>query len=496
MKKLRYAYDEGMSDRMKLLLRGGVALCLSAVVLTGCAPGLNKVGDTKKDQASTLKVMYGHEEYFNQEFGMLFSAVYPDIDIEIIDTTYLEETLLEQYNQDYDKALEAFIEKEQPDVIFLDPSTLTPLIENGKLYSLDTYVAEESYNVSGLNPGIHDYMKEIGGGQVYTIPTSFRSQALFYNKDLFDQFGLPYPTDQMTWEEVITLANQFPVDGAPNERVFGLEMAWSKDLSDIVDVLATAEGLIYFDSDTLQMTFDTPAWASIVEQGKQVQNSNAMFYYELIHSGDYEASSVNSSGDPFLEGRLAMKLDSNYFIDSIEEAQKQAQDSEDIVPNWDMVTAPVGLQSPDSTGYMNFYNLLAIHAASTNKDAAWTFISYVTGDDFARVQSKKTYGNIPLRGQYFEKDDNRNYNAFYKLKPMNNMPSYHLLPQRFIYEFPYLLQQEFEKISEDQVTIDHALSEMQIKGNELLATEVMSLEEKELYLKEQQDNLTPGIITR
>lgn len=494
MKKLRYTCDEGMSNRMKLWLRGGVALCLSAVVLTGCASGLNKEDDTKKDQASALKIMYGHEEYFNQEYGILFSAVYPNIDVEIIGTTYLEETLLDQYNHDLDKALEEFIEKEQPDVIFLDPSTITPFIEKGKLYNLDTYVAEESYNVNGLNPGVHDYMKEIGGGQVFAIPTSFRSQALFYNKDLFDQFGLPYPTDQMTWDEVITLANQFPVDGAPSERVYGLEMAWSKDLSDIVNVLATAEGLNYFDSDTLQMTLDTPAWASIVEQGNQVQNSNAMFYYELIHSGDYEAGSETSN--PFLEGRLAMKLDSNNFIDSIEEAQQQVQDPHDIVQNWDMVTAPVGLQNPDSTGYMSFDNLLAINAASTNKDAAWAFISYVTGDDFARVQSKKSYGNIPLRGQYFEKDDNRNYNAFYKLKPMNNTPTYAHVPQRFIYEFPYLLQREFAKISEDQVTIDHALSEMQIKGNELLATEMMSLEELELYWKEQQDNLTPGIITR
>lgn len=477
---------------MKLWLRGGVALCLSAVVLTCCSPSTGK--ENSENYTSTLKVMYGYEEFFYQEYGMLFSAVYPDIEIELV--TYLESTLLEQYNYDLSKALEAFIEKEQPDVILMDPSVITPLMDNGILQNLDTYVAEESYNVNGFNPGVHDYMKEIGGGQVYAIPTSFHSRALFYNKDLFDQFGIPYPTDQMTWEDVITLAHQFPVDGASNERVFGLEMAWSKDLTEIVNVLAVAEGLNVIDTDTLQMTINTPAWASMVEQGNQLLKSDAMFYYDFLYSGDYEASSQASQNDPFLEGRLAMKLDSNYFIDRIMDAQNLAKESEDIVQNWDMVTAPVGLQNPDSSGYSNFYNLVAINAASMNKDAAWTFISYITGDEYARVQAKISYRNIPLRAQYFEKDAERNYSAFYKLKPMNNTQTYHHVPQRFMYEFSDTMQQAFAKISEDQVSIDHALSELQIKGNELLATEVMSQQELELYWKENQDILRPGVITR
>lgn len=494
MKKLRYVKDEGMNK--KRWLRGGVAICLSAAVLSGCATGQDKQG-SQKDLANSLKVMYsGSEDYFYQEFGMLFSAVYPNIELEVVNTLSLENTLLDQYNQDMNKALDAFIEQEQPDVVLLDPTTITPLIENGKLYNLDTYVAEESYNVGGFNPGLHDYMKDIGGGQVYAIPSTFRSQALFYNKDLFDQYGVPYPTDQMTWDEIVALANHFPTDGAPSDRIYGLEMSWSKELTEVVNVLATAEGLNYFNSDTMQMSIDTPAWESIVEQSNQVLTSDAIFYYDYIYSGDYEASSESSLGDPFLEGRLAMKLESNYYIDTIEIAQNNAQDPEDIVQQWDMVTAPVGLQNPDSTGYSMFYNLFAINAASTNKEAAWTFISYITGDEFARVQSKQSYGNIPLRAQYFDKGDGRNYAAFYKLKPINNVPAYHQVPQRFVYEFPSMLQQEFASISDGQLTIEHALSELQIKGNELLATEIMSQEELKLYLQEQQDVLGPGVITR
>lgn len=490
---------EGCSLTMKKWLRGGIALCLSAVILAGCSLGFGS-NSNENEQPSTLKVMYYDENSFYQEYGMLYSAMYPNVEIEVVNSNQIYNTYMEENDQDYNKAMQAFIEKEQPDVIMIDSSQITPLIENGTLYDLDTFVADASYNAEGLIPGMLDYMKEVGSGKVYAIPTSFYTQVLFYNRDLFDQFNIPYPTDQMTWTEIINLAKQFPTDGDPKERVFGLKMGWSKDLNELVNVMANAEGLKQFDTETLQMTLDTPAWASLVEQADSVLKSDILFFDDMMYN---DTTYFDSSGDyymnePFFGGRLAMRLEGNYYVNQIEDAQQYAQNPDDVIKNWDIVTAPVGSQSPDSTSYTSYSGLFAINAASTNVDAAWKFISYVTGDEYARVKSKVNYGNLPLRTQYLEKDTERNYGAFYKLKPMaNSFVDYNKVPQQFQYEFYNLMQQSLMKVSEGQVTVADALAELQIKGNELLATEVMTQEELEKYWEEQNQGISsPEIMLR
>ncbi|MDR1640882.1 MAG: sugar ABC transporter substrate-binding protein [Clostridiales bacterium] len=44
------------------------------------------------------------------------------------------------------------------------------------------------------------------GGQQYGVPNSFSNVVLIYNKDLFDQAGVSYPTDDWTWSEMLEAA--------------------------------------------------------------------------------------------------------------------------------------------------------------------------------------------------------------------------------------------------------------------------------------------------
>lgn len=480
---------------MKKWLRGGIALCLSAVLLAGCSLGLGKNGK-ENDQPTTLKVMYYDESSFFQDFGMLYNTLYPNVEIEVVNSSAIYNKYMEEHDQDYNKALAAFIEDEQPDVLMLDPSQVSTFINDGKLYDLDSFVTEKSYNSEGLVPGIIDSMKELGSGKLYALPTSFNSQVMFYNKDLFDQYGVPYPTDQMTWTDFINLAKQFPVDSNPKERVFGLKIGWSRDLNELVNLLATADGLQQFDPETLQMTIDTPAWAALIEQAQGLLKSDSLFFDDMQYSGEYFDVDTNGNYDwystePFFSGRLAMRLESNYYIGQIEQAQSYAKDPESIVQNWDMVTAPVNSTNPEVSNYSNYYNLFAINANSTNSKAAWDFIAYVTGDDYARVKSKVSYGGLPIRSQYIESDTDKNYAAFYKLKPSNaNVVDYNKVPQVFSYEFYSIMSEKLIKVNENEMTIADALAELQIKGNELLSKGVMTQEELEKYWNDRNNGYT------
>lgn len=282
------------------------------------------------------------------------------------------------------------------------------------------------------------------------------------------------------------------------DRVYGIKMGWEKSLNDVVNTLATGESLRMFDPETLQMTIDTPAWNSLIETAQSVLSSNALFFESDLYNED---GYVNYDGDwysrdPFYSGRLAMRLDGNYLINELENLKNYAQNPDDLISNWDMVTAPVSSGNPDESSYISYSNIFAINNTSTNVDAAWDFIGYITGDDYARVKSKVTYGNLPLRTAYLANSTERNYDAFYKVRPstQNMNIDYTKIPQVFQFEFYTLMNEELNKVNEGQASISEVLSTLQIKGNEMLTQGVMTEEEMEEYWKDKYGEDGGGVV--
>lgn len=483
----------GVITTMKRWVKTSFAVCASVTLLAGCSFG--KSNESNNTQPTTLKVMYYDESSFFSEYGMLYSAVNPNVEIEVLNTSRLYQETTEE--KDYETLLNEFIETEKPDIVMLDPTQLSKYGDEGKLYDIENFVNEEKYNAAGLAPGVVDSMKSLGNGKLYGLPTSFYSQVIYYNKDLFDKFNVPYPTDQMTWAQVIDLAKMFPTDGEPMERVYGLKMGWSKDLSEMVNILSQGENLRMYDLDTMQMTIDTPAWNSLIETAQSVMSSNALYFesdmYENEAFSSYEGDWY--ARDPFYSGRLAMRLDGNYLMSELDNLKNYAQNPDDLIQNWDMVTAPVSSANPEESSYISYQNIFAINSNSTNIDQAWEFISYITGDEYARVKSKVNYGNLPLRTAYLSKDNERNYDAFYKVRPssQNINMDYMKLPEIFQYEFYTVMQSELAKIGNNEATVAEALSTLQIKGNELLAQGKMTQEEIDQYWKDKNGEGGGGI---
>lgn len=68
-------------------------------------------------------------------------------------------------------------------------------------------------------PGARNIMT--WGGRQYTFPTNCGVIGLFFNKDIFDELGMDYPTSEWTWEEFIEVARKLTkkrIDGRAYER--------------------------------------------------------------------------------------------------------------------------------------------------------------------------------------------------------------------------------------------------------------------------------------
>ncbi|MCU6711777.1 extracellular solute-binding protein [Paenibacillus sp. J5C_2022] len=455
------------------------SVAVAAALVTGCSMGGEK-NDTA-GEATSLKVMYYDESSFFQDYGMLFSALYPKVEIDVVTTQSLyrgQETEGEEF--DRDKAMQDLIDAEKPDVLLLNTNEYEKMAQDGKLQDLEAFMTKDKFDTEGLIPGMVDHMKKLSGGQLYGLPTSFYSQVIYYNKDLFDKFNISYPTDKMTWDQVINLARMFPVEGEKDERVYGLKAGYSGNLSDLTQMLAQSEGLKYVNPATKEMSINTDGWKKAVQTAKDALDSNALYFEDgnnWFGGGSYEDYIMRK---PFISGKLAMTIESSYFMNEIEEAANYVKDPESIVSNWDMVTVPVSTQYPDQSGSINYNNIIAISKDSPNTDMAWKFVSYISGDEYARVKAKVSgYNGFPIRTKYIEDENNRNVAAFYALKPSDVDPykDYDKLPMQFGMMFNDYMQQEFNAIKEGTKSVDEALELLQVKGEELLAQEEMTEEE-------------------
>lgn len=448
---------------------------LSVVVLTLVATGCSFGGDNKdsnKMKQTSLKVMYYDEGMFFQDYGMVFSALYPNVEIEVVSN----QSMYSEENKDYDTAFNKFIEEKQPDILMLDAERYQKLSQEGKLYDLDAVMEKEKYETEGLIPGMLDYLKEQGGGKVYGLAPSFYSQVIYYNKDLFEKYKIELPRSQMSWNETIQLARRFPTGGDMKERVYGLKMGYREELFDLAIMLAESEKVSYVNAGQKQMTIHTDSWKNVFQQALDAIESNAL-YFESMSSQEGAMSQSYEDyllSDPFLSGRLAMTIQDVGYTNQIKQASDYPSLKDKIVKNWDIVTAPIGQQSPDESNLMSFNNLFAIRADSPNKDVAWDFLKYVTSDDYARVKSKSNnYNGLPVRTKYITDVEGHNYAAFYELKPspFNGYKNFDKLPDNFYEEFTKAVKEEMKKVKEDTQDLNSALSILQVKGQEILAKE-------------------------
>ncbi|MFC5403526.1 ABC transporter substrate-binding protein [Cohnella soli] len=440
-----------------------VVFTMSASLLSACNLGSDK---TDKDEKMTLKVMYYDERGFYQQYGMLFSAVYPNIDIQVVST----DSIKYEEGKDMQKAQEDFIAEQKPDILMLEPTLLKKMAEEGKLYDLDALMKKDKYDLEGIVPGIVDYMKTLGGGKLYGLTPNFYSQAIYYNKDLFKNHGVPFPEDKMTWEQVLQLAQRFPTTGTDKDRVYGMKVGYQTDLYNLGMMIGSSEGLTFFNPSTKQLTLNTDSWKKAFETADKAIKSGALYSEDPNRPNSGSTYEDYLLQDPFIGGKVAMLIEGNYMMDQLKEKDKRLKDKG--VQNWDLVTMPVNPQAPDETTSMSLYQIMAIDAKSPNAEAAWKFLSYVTGDEFARVTSKSMMGGgFPIRTKYLGNDDGAHHmEAFYSLKPVENpqYANYDKLPQQFWMNFNGIQQQTMQAAKDGKKTVAELLDELQAKGQQML----------------------------
>lgn len=346
-----------------------VCLLIGAMVasmLTGCGSngGSSDSSDSKADSSSeTMTIMMNGsdsdafmEGYRKIVDGFNESNEY-GVKVEIQNIT----------NADYKTKLTTMMASDsEPDIIFTWPlGYLENFVNGDKVVSIQKYLDEDEDWKNSFNGGILDPLTY--DGEVYAIPTQQSTAIMYYNKAIFDKYGLEVPT---TYDEYVQICDTLKENGVtPVALASTADDAWlvSQYIQQLSDGI---KGEDLFNS----LKDGTGKWndEGMVEAGKLFQEEVNKGYFEDGFTG----VSREEAQLQFANGQTAMYFNGCWEISNLDKKENAAE-AENIscflMPAVNEEYAGVEVGSVD-TSY-------AITKNCKNVDAAVALLKYMTNEE-------------------------------------------------------------------------------------------------------------------
>jgi multiple sugar transport system substrate-binding protein len=215
-------------------------------------------------------------------------------------------------------------------------------------------------------------------GATYLIPLQVATMLMFYAKKPFDDAGMPYPTDDWTYDEFMQMAKELTNTSGAN-KMFGLQANgnWFRDIGWI-----RGTGKQEFDSliDPKKSQFNQPEIVNIIQEQAQ----------DVIYSMGIAPSPADTSGgaNTFQTGNCAMKYEGPWWFPAMNSPELRAEGKQ---LEFDVVMMPkMADQSRPHRGWAEGIALLK----STQVEAAWGFASFMASEEGDKIYSEVT-GRMP-----------------------------------------------------------------------------------------------------
>lgn len=259
--------------------------------------------------------------------------------------------------------------KIMPDIIFVgNPGTLTSYEEYEVLMDMSDLIEKHDFDLDRIEPSLIAESRIFANGDLYTLPYTRGATVMHYNKDIFDLFGIEYPTDDMTWNEVIELAAK--VTGEKDgQQYYGLQVPYAS-------IMLDQRGVPKVDPDTDVPTYTSDEYMPLYhEYLEKMENIYDIPGNEQQAEDDDRDPSV---GPFFGDRNVAM----NPIWSQVEVF------SEDEGFNFDIVTYPTwedrpGISRPSRSGNVG------VAASSEHPDEAFKVVAYLFSDEMQRSIARK-----------------------------------------------------------------------------------------------------------
>lgn len=259
-----------------------------------------------------------------------------------------------------------------PDFIWIGLTNLQQLTELNVPSGLEPLVSKHKFYLQRLDPqmvkSIRSYTKN---GELAYLP--FRSYAfgLHYNKSIFDKFGVDYPRNGMTWDEVIELARK--VTRADNGVAYrGLNAGTA------LNRMQSQLSLPYVDPKTDKaLVSSDDGWRKLFQTFQDI--------YGI--PGNYPSGATFGDGaKAFLDTKTLAMFPQLLLLNNLDLAKAASEGFQ-----WGVVSYPTFKDKP-GIGPGIFSDGFVIPHGSKHPDQAFEVMAYLLSDEMQKIYSEK--GNM------------------------------------------------------------------------------------------------------
>lgn len=254
-----------------------------------------------------------------------------------------------------------------PDVFWMHSNESERYMSNDMLLDLTDKIAESDL----IDPA--NYPEDIWGlytheDKYYAVPKDVDTIALWYNKTMFDDAQLEYPTADWTWDDMFEAAKKLTKDDGSQ---YGLALRNDNNQAGYYNMIYDNGGFVIND-DRTESGWDDPKTIEAMEQVEEFIKAGVM--------PSMETMSENGEDVLFQSGKVAMVLQGSWMLAAY-------KDNEYTAENCDCVELP---KSATTDRRVSIYNGLgwAASASGSNTENAWKLIEYLGSEAAQKKQAE------------------------------------------------------------------------------------------------------------
>jgi multiple sugar transport system substrate-binding protein len=303
---------------------------------------------------------------------------------------------------------------------------------DGTFLDVSSYAnADGKFREADFETKVLDAMRYHNG--LYGLPQTFSPILAFYNKALFDEAGVGYPSPSWGWEELVSNAKKLTkdVDGDGNIDQFGITHRGGYHRFPLW--IWQAGGRMWTDDDPPRSTFDEPK----AIEGLRFY-SDLVLNYKVAPSLTEKAPGIAGvdATQLFGSGRAAIDYTTRYY------APPEGME-------WDVSQLWRG---PGGRGSILIINYYAVTSQSKNPQEAWNLMRFLSYNHKVDLL-KKTYRAIPAI-----KEEAQRLLTHPGQPPEHDMAFLEEIPNTRVLYYPSKIFKEFNE------TIDKNV-ELMLRGN-------------------------------
>ena len=344
---------------MKKVLALILTLAVFVTVLAGCGGSNGKSSD-----AITVNIWDANQQKGIQEIADKWTKTSGvKVNVEVVDW------------DNYWTLLEAGASGgTMPDVFWMHSNTAQMYMENDLLLDLTDYISKDSsVDLSKYYEGVKNLYTR-NDGKVFALPKDHDTIALLYNKAIFDKYGVEYPTDAWTWDDMYEAAKKITEDSKGD--VYGMAMNTSNNQDGWYNAIYCYGGKVVTDD----------------HKGTTIGSAESKAGMEMIRKlltvGAPQSVVAETGTDSlFMSGKVGMITQGSWMINAFYTAEGHNDYAWALLPYADLNKNG----TCEKEERWSAYNGLgwAASAATSKPDECYSLISYFCSEEGQKLQAEK-----------------------------------------------------------------------------------------------------------